>query len=118
MNLKNILSGLFVAVFATVAFTANVQAQTLNDAEFDAALSWGYANDLTSFNTVGTFNPFGSLLREQGAKMLSVFAATNLCVEPDTTATSCNFADISSADYTLDEYIVLACQQGLVRGSN
>ena len=106
-----------VAVFAFTAI-APASAQTLNDPEFNSALAWGFENELTRYNTVEAFQPFNSLLREQGAKFTSVFGATNLCLEADASATGCNFNDLNTADSTLDEYIVLACQQGLVKGSN
>ena len=114
MNLKKILLGSLAVVVAAVSLAPATNAQ-LNDPEFDAALAWAYENGLTQYNTVDAFMPFANITREQFAKFAASFTVTNVCLDIDETA-PCNFGDIP-ADPTLGEYVVLACQLGLVRGS-
>ena len=113
MNLKKILLS-SLAVVASVVSLAPAHA-ALNDAEFTSALSWAYENGLTKYNTEAGFNPYANLTREQFAKFISSFAVTNLCLDVDADA-SCDFSDIP-ADASLEDYVVLSCQLGLVKGS-
>ncbi len=116
MNLKKILLGSVAVVAAAVSLASVPSTQAaIADAEFDAALTWMYDNGLTKYNTQEAFNPYANLTREQAAKFFASFAATNLCLAVDEN-TSCNFSDLP-ADTSLDEYVVLACQMGLVKGS-
>jgi len=115
MNLKKILLGTLVAAVSVVSLAPTTNA-ALNDAEFTSALNWAYENGLTKFNTEDAFNPYGLITREQLAKFVASFAVTNLCLEADETA-SCSFSDIP-ADPSLEQYVLLACQLGLVKGSN
>ncbi|MDP2670536.1 MAG: S-layer homology domain-containing protein [bacterium] len=103
-----------VALFGMA--TVHVSGETLNDPEFNSALSWAYENGLTKYNTVDSFMPFANLTREQFAKFAASFAVTNVCLEADTSA-ACGFSDVP-ADPTLGDYVTLACQMGLVKGSN
>lgn len=114
MNFKKILLSSLVVAFAAVGM-APVNA-ALNDAEFTSALNWMYENGLTKYNTEDAFNPYATLTREQFAKFAASFAVTNVCLDVDETA-DCSFSDLP-ADPSLDEYVVLACQLGLVKGSN
>lgn len=116
MNLKKILLGSCAVVLAFVSMVTPVaNGASLNDPEFDAALAWAYENGLTMYNTVDAFNPYGTLTREQFAKFAASFGVTNLCLEVDET-THCNFSDIP-ADPSLEQYVMLACELGLVRGA-
>jgi hypothetical protein len=97
-----------------------VNAQTtLADAEFDAALSWAYETGLTKYNTTEAFMPYNLTTREQGAKLFAATAATSFCIEADSSA-DCSFSDVSStlSDATLVPFVGLACEMGLVKGSN
>lgn len=119
MNLKKLFAGLAtIAVVATSLAVAvpSVNGQ-LNDPEFTAALDWAYSNGLTKYNNEDAFNPYGALSREAFAKFASAYAVSNLCLEADTSA-SCTFSDESTGDYTLVDHVTLACQLGLVKGSN
>lgn len=115
MNFKKILLGL-VAVALTSVSLAPVANAAINDPEFDAALMWMSENGLTKYNTAESFMPYATLTREQAAKFLSTFAVTNLCLEVVDSA-SCDFSDVP-ADPSLGEYVALACELGLVKGSN
>lgn len=78
------------------------------------ALNWAYDGGLTKYNTPDAYRPYDYITREQLSKFGAAFVVTNLCLEADVSA-SCSFSDIP-ADPTLDEYVVLACQLGLVKG--
>ena len=117
MNLKKILLGSLAVVVAAVSLASVPSTQAaIADPEFDAALTWMYDNGLTKYNTQDAFNPYANLTREQAAKFFASFAATNLCLEADDAA-SCDFSDLP-ADTSLDEYVVLGCQYGLIKGSH
>jgi hypothetical protein len=75
-----------------------------------------YENGLTKYNTEDAFMPYATLTREQFGKFAASFAVTNLCLEADESA-SCSFSDLP-ADPSLEDYVVLACQLGLLKGSN
>jgi hypothetical protein len=115
-NVKLMSSAMLIAMMANVILPA-VSAAGLNDAEFDAALAWGYDTGLTSYNTEDAFMPLGTLSREAGAKFLSAFATDVLGTEVDETL-DCNFSDAASIDATLADAVSTACGQGLLRGSN
>ena len=115
MNLKKILLGSVAVVVAAVSLASVPANAQITDSEFDAALAWMYDNGLTKYNTQEAFNPYANLTREQFAKFSASFAATNLCLDADESM-SCDFSDLP-ADTSLDEYVVLACQMGLVKGS-
>lgn len=120
MNLKKFLAGVTAAAVVansllSVVSVAPVGAASVEqDAEFIAALQWAYDEGMTKYNTPDGFMPYDLITREQLAKFVAAFGVTNLCLEPDAMA-ACDFSDIP-ADPTLDEYVVLACQLGLVKG--
>jgi hypothetical protein len=115
MNFKKILLG-SLAVVATAVSLAPANA-ALNDAEFTSALNWAYENGLTKFNSEDAFMPYANITREQAAKFLASYTVTNLCEVTSSDNEACNFSDINSGDYSLKEYIMLACELGLVRGT-
>jgi len=117
MNVKNLLAGLSAAALAVVVMVnTSVVGAAINDPEFDAAISWMYDNGLTKYNNQDDFMPYATLTREQFAKFGAAYGLTNLCLEVDVDA-DCDFSDIP-ADPTLGNYVTLACQLGLVKGSD
>jgi len=117
-NVKIGSSFALIAMVASVLLTAATPAvAALNDPEFDLALSWGYEAGLTSYNTEDAFMPMNTLTREQGARFLSQFATSVLGIEADDMM-NCNFTDAALFDSTLTSYITMACEQGLLKGSN
>jgi hypothetical protein len=117
MNLKKILLGSLAVVVAAVSL-ANVPTKAaINDAEFTAALSWAYENGLTKYNTEDAFMPYANITREQAAKFMASYTVTNLCDVEAEENEACSFSDINSGDYTLRDYVLLACELGLVRGT-
>lgn len=113
MNIKQLLTTGVVAAMALAVVPASAW---LEDPEFTAAHGWGLENGLTTMQTPTSFNPYGLGTREQFARFLASYATTNLCLERDTTA-ACNFSDIP-ADPTLDEFVIAACELGIVRGKD
>ena len=116
MNLKKILLGSLAVVAAAVSLAPATNA-ALNDAEFTSALNWAYENGLTKFNSEEAFMPYNPITREQAAKFLSSYTVTNLCEVTSSEDAMCDFSDINSGDYSLKEYVMLACELGLVKGS-
>lgn len=89
----------------------------MDDPEFDSALAWMHENGLTQYQTVDEYRPFDTLTREQAAKFYAEFTKTALGETAEETG-ECQFNDLDSADQTLDESIVDACQMGLFEGSD
>ncbi len=118
MNVKNLLAGLGAVALAAVVMMNSIGGvkASINDPEFDAALSWMHDNGLTKYNNQNDFMPYATLTREQFAKFAAAYGLTNLCLEVDSGA-DCAFSDIP-ADPTLGNYVTLACQLGLVKGSD
>jgi hypothetical protein len=97
---------------ADVSITTALQGD--NSDEFQKALSVLYAYDLTAFNSVGKFKPNNLITREQAAKMFSNFAMNVLCIQENTDLTV-SYTDIQTADASLQHYITLAYQLGLMK---
>jgi hypothetical protein len=116
MNLKKILLGTFAVVVSAVSLAPATNA-AINDAEFTSALSWAYENGLTKYNTENAFMPYSNITRDQAAKFFASYTVTNLCDVEASTNEACNFSDINAGDYSLKEYVLLACELGLVRGT-
>jgi S-layer homology domain len=117
MNLKKILLGSLVVALTAVSLAPVTTNAALNDAEFNAALPWANENGLTKYNTEAAFMPYANTTRDQASKMLASFTVTNLCEVTSSDNQACDFSDINSGDYSLKEYVMLACELGLVRGS-
>ncbi len=81
--------------------------------EFKTAFMFLNAYDMTMFNSMDAFEPFGFMTRQQAAKMFSNFAINVLCRKP--TADTINYSDVNTADPSLAKYITLAYQLGLMK---
>jgi len=117
MNIKKILLGALVVVVSAVSLAPAQTSAALNDAEFTSALSWAYENGLTKYNTEDAFMPYSNITREQATKFFASYTVTNLCDVTTSDNEACTFSDINSGDYSLKEYIMLACELGLVKGT-
>lgn len=119
LNFKKLFaSAAAAAIVATQAMSAVVYgADSLNDPEFDSALSWMYENSLTMYNTADAYRAYDTLTREQAAKFYANFAKAELGLELDATK-DCNFSDLDQADPSLKDSIVEACQLGLFKGTD
>lgn len=89
-------------------------APTVTDPEMIDAISWGYDAGLTKYSGTDTFMPYANLTREQFAKFASEFGTSVLGL--DEVAGNCSFTDIGTADSTLADSIVAACNLGLMMG--
>jgi hypothetical protein len=87
-----------------------------NDPELSEAIRWMNDNGLTSFKTIAEYMPFEILNREQGAKILVMFANV-FGLTKTTSSLNCVFQDIGTADTSLVTYIEQACQLGIMQGS-
>jgi hypothetical protein len=117
--LKKLIASGSAAVLAltTIAQGVVYGAPAVTDPELIDAVSWAYDAGLTKFADADAFMPFNNLTREQFAKFASEFASSQLDVEADDTM-DCSFSDESSFDSSLASAIEMACQQGLMKGSN
>jgi len=87
-----------------------------SDPELSEAIRWMNDNGLTSFKTIAEYMPFEILNREQGAKILVMFANV-FGLTKTTSSLNCVFEDIGTADASLVTYIEQACQLGIMQGS-
>ncbi len=92
-------------------------APVVTDPELIDAVSWAYDAGLTKYSDADAFMSYNNLTREQFAKFASEFAYGQLDVTVDNSK-ECAFSDESSFDGTLAASIKMACQQGLMMGSN
>jgi hypothetical protein len=118
INLKKLLAGVSAfAVAASSMFIPSVGAQYSADAEYVAAFNWMSENGLTSTTSPEAFNPGGTMLREHLSRFATYFGLGDQCMAPDMGA-SCEFSDLYTADPSLQKYITVACQLGVLKGSN
>lgn len=119
-NMKKLLAGLSAAAVAASSMFANVAVVSADsyagDEEYLQAFAWMRASGLTSKDTPEAFMPGSTMLREHLSRFVAYFGLGNQCLEPDMQA-SCDFSDLSAADETLQKYITLSCQLGVLRGS-
>ena len=80
--------------------------------ELQKAITWMYDNGMTRFNNPVSFMANGPIKREQAAKFFWVLAETIYDKTKDISK-NCQFSDILSADSTLQENIIQACQMWL-----
>ena len=80
--------------------------------ELQKAITWMYDNGMTRYNEPISFMANNPINREQAAKFFGVLAET-IYDKTKNVSNSCQFSDILSADSTLQENIVQACQMWL-----
>ena len=85
--------------------------------ELQKAISWMYDNGMTRYNDPVSFMASSPINREQAAKFFWVLAETIYEKEKNESA-NCQFSDLLSADSTLQENIVQACQMWLFQWYN
>lgn len=117
--LKKLIASASAAAVALSTLTSGLVmgAPVVTDPELIDAIAWGYDNGLTSYSDANAFMPYNNLTREQFAKFASEFASSQLDIVADESK-DCSFSDESSFDSSLAASIELACQQGLMMGSN
>ena len=119
--LKKLIASLSAFVVVAGSFgplVTTAQSMYASDPEFVDALAWMYDNGLTMFNDVNSYRPAESVTREQAAKFVSQFRTNVLTCAVTSPACDGNFADMSSADASLQSSINQACSLGLMKGSN
>lgn len=102
--------------FGTLADSLSIN----NDPELLEAIRWMNDNGLTNFQTIPEYKPFEILLREQAAKIISLFAniynfgnASGWIV-----SNGCTFKDIASTDESLVTYVNQVCTLGIMQWSD
>lgn len=118
--LKKLIASLSALVVVATSIPGITTAQSMyaSDPEFVDALAWMYDNGLTMFNDVNAYRSSDLVTREQAAKFVSQFRTNVLTCAVTSPACDGNFADLSSADATLQSSINQACELGLMKGSN
>lgn len=116
--LKKLIASASAAAVALSSLSGFViGAPVVTDPELINAVAWAYDAGLTKYSDADAFMSYNNLTREQFAKFASEFAMSQLDIVADSSA-NCSFSDESSFDPTLANSIKLACQQGLMLGSN
>ena len=100
--------------FGTLADSLSIN----NDPELLEAIRWMNDNGLTNYKTITEYKPFEILNREQAAKIVSMFANVFWFKQIETSANSCTFQDIGTADTSLTAYIEQVCNLGVMQWSN
>jgi len=85
--------------------------------ELQKAISWMYDNGMTRYNDPVSFMASSPINREQAAKFFWVLAET-IYEKEKNESSNCQFSDLLSADSTLQENIVQACQMWLFQWYN
>lgn len=108
-----------VAVISTQAMSAVVYgASSINDPEFDAALSWMYDNGLTKYDNADAFRPFDNLRRDEAAKFFVNFVTAAKLNVTENADANCAFTDLATATPDLLGDIEASCKLGLFKGSD
>jgi S-layer homology domain len=84
--------------------------------EFKQSLEFMHAFDMTMYDSVDAYEPTKLLTRQQTAKIVSNFAINVLCRKPNTSLVPW-FKDVDGSDPTLQPYITLSYQLGLMKWS-
>lgn len=112
---QNFNSGMLDS-FGTLADSLSIN----NDPELFEAIRWMNDNGLTNFKTIPDYKPFEILLREQAAKVISLFAniynfgnASGWIISND-----CAFKDITDTDASLVPYVQQVCNLGVMQWSD
>lgn len=91
----------------------------LKDDEFEYALSFMNKNKLTKYDSVDEYRPTSNLTRQEAAKFYVEFVENVLWEDMNQTNNdNCNFEDIDDADPSLKDYIIKACNYGIMKWSN
>ena len=110
-------------VIASVAMMTSMVPVTVLGASYSSELegAYDYAYDIgiTTQGSIDSANMYGQLIRSHMAKMMSNYATDVLGLIPDASATECeDFTDIGNQSAELTDYIVEACQLGLMGRNN
>jgi hypothetical protein len=94
-----------------------VVTSVIDDEEFVAAVERMHENGLTKYDSAETYRGSELLTREQAAKFFSQFSINVLLNVIDMTK-YCEFDDLSNADPSLRNSILVSCLLNLFHGSN
>jgi hypothetical protein len=87
-----------------------------DEAEFEKALAWMYANGLTKYNNTDEYRPDDGLLREEAAKIIGQ-AFVILGYPQETKNTNCSFTDTNEVDPSLAGFVKDTCKRGIFKGT-
>lgn len=89
-----------------------------NAAVLEDAIQRGYDNNLTRYNSTYTFRPYDTLRRDEASKFFVQFAQLHNNNNTTYTNQYCSFSDLNLASSDLIDYIISACQYGILNGFN
>lgn len=113
MNLKKLFATTLTVLMVATMFPVNLMANASYSDELSGAYDYAFSKGSTTMDTIDTSNVYGTLIRSHMAKMLSAWATEVLGLTPDTTKT-CEFTDVENQTQEMKDYIVEACQLGLM----
>jgi hypothetical protein len=112
VHMKNFKKLLLVAAPVMLLASCFVFATTYSN-ELQGAYDYAYGIGITTQTPIDNANIFGTLIREDMAKMMTSFAEEVLGKTPDTSL-ACNFTDVGNETTEMQGYITEACQLGLM----
>ena len=101
-----------VLMLAQVVAPMVTGAATYSD-ELQGAYDYAYSQGITTMSSIDNANMYWDLTRGQLSKMISQWAEKEMGVKADETAV-CSFTDTDKAEGDLANYIIKACQMGLM----
>jgi len=104
-----------IAMMSTLVPVASIQAAYSD--ELQGAYDYAYEIGITTQDSIDSANMMGGLIRSHMAKMMSNYATDVLGLTPDTSV-ECDFNDVANQSAELTDYIVEACQLGLMGRNN
>lgn len=103
--------------WTTPTTNIDIQITTSLGEEFDNALTWMYANGLTSYWTETWYRPYDYLTREEATKIIwQAYKVLGYAQEEKNNA--CTFNDENVMDTTLVTYIQDTCKRGIFKWAN
>jgi hypothetical protein len=114
MNFKKLFASTLSVLMLVMTFAPVINtAKGAYSDELEGAYDYAFSKGSTTMDTIDTSNVYGTLIRSHMAKMLSAWATEVLGLTPDTSAT-CEFTDIENQTQEMQDYILEACQLGLM----
>jgi len=114
---KLVLSALSGLIAASSVLVASPVVTFGYSEEMMDAFDWAKEAGLTSMASLDDFGADRRTTRQEFAKFIGTFGEDFLCLEANP-ETSCDFADAAQVSPYLADAVTMACELGLMRGSN
>jgi len=113
MNLKKLFATTLTVLMVATMFPVNLMANASYSDELEGAYDYAFSKGATTMDSIDESNVYGTLIRSHMAKMLSAWGTEVLGLTPDTSK-DCEFTDIENQTQEMQDYILEACQLGLM----